>query len=1496
MKRIVVFLTVWAMALAGVLTSVMILPSAASAAVPTAAGVYASVTPSRLLDTSIGLGASKAAVAANGTVHLQVTGRGGVAASGVSAVALNVTVTAPGKGGFVSVYAEGATPSVTPSLNFVKGQTVTNLVIAPVGTNGMVALRNSSTGTIQLVADVSGYYLAGTPLLAGAFGSLASSPLLDTSIGLGAPKAAVAANGTVHLQATGRGGVPAGVSAVVLNVTVTAPAKAGFLSVYAEGATPPGTSSLSFTKGQTVTSLVIAPVGTNGMVALRNSSTGTIQLVADVSGYYLAGTPVVAGAFGSLASSPLLDTRIGLGAPKAAVAANGTVHLQVTGRGGVPAGVSAVVLNVTVTAPAKAGFVGVYAEGALPPATSSLNFTKGQTVTSLVIAPVGTNGMVALRNASTGTIQLVADVSGYVLDPSPDLTAPGPVTALTATAASTTAISLAWVNPAATDFTGVTVRRALGAAAPATVTDGTAVAVPASTTATSFTDTGLVAGTQYSYAVFAHDAALNSSVAANVTATTLAPPDVTAPGSVTGLAATVAGDTSVRLDWTNPADADFTGVTIRRALGATAPATATSGTSVTGGVATATSYIDTGLSVGQQYSYAVFAHDGSGNLAAAAKVTATTTTSSRPTAVLSVNSSHGLTAKTSVGGYTALFDASASLAGSGATLVTAVLDYGDGTALVPFSGDPATWFTVHNYATVGDKTVTVVVTNSAGATATDSVRVTVYPMPTATIRVLGPVVLGQPVTFELTSLTPAGTVFTDYDFCYDGTTGAIWDRQSGVPPTTTTHTFTAEGTYDAEFYAYNDADGWAFATVVVTVDATPPGPVTTLTAAAGADSMALAWANPGDADFAGVTIRRLPGATAPTLTTGTLVTDTARAATSYSDTGLALGQQYSYAVFAHDGSGNFAAAANVTGTTIAVRPIAVLSVNGSTAATAKASVGGYTPLFDLSGSQAGAGTLVSALLDFGDGTTQTFTGADPTAWFSLHAYTTSGDKAVTVLVTDSAGGTATAAVLVTVFGAPTAMITPPRIARPAEPLTLALTSSTPAGTAFTDYDVSYDNGASWVYVSGVPPTTLTHTFGAEGTYTVLFDVYNDADGWARSSAQVRVDVTPPAPVTGLVVSVVSVGDNFLSLSWVNPADADYTGVMIRRQVGAIAPATINDGDLVMNLVDLVPYVVNPGLTPGTQYSYAVFAVDGSGNYAAGVSATGTTTGTPPHLVPPGPVTTLSAVVVSDTSIALSWANPTDADFAGVTIRRAEGPTAPASVSAGVAVTVPVSATATSFTDTGLTAGTQYSYAVFSYDAADNHAAGVNVTRTTTRSTTAVLLVDTTRITTGSEFFCDPSPSYAATGATSLSGTLDYGDGSPLETFSGDPVGWFAFHTYATPGAKTMTWTVKDSANKSVTTLVTMSVFDPPTAEIPSVGQAQVGVPYTFPLTATTPVGTSFQGWSLYGDWLAGGYGTVVPATLTHTFTEPGTYFFTLTVTNDAHGEVTSAPMAVTVVR
>src|SRR5665648_471769 len=339
---------------------------------------------------------------------------------------------------------------------------------------------------------------------------------------------------------------------------------------------------------------------------------GVLASLAPVSASAAVSIP---GGFTSLSPSRLLDTRAGVGAPRAPVVAGGTVALQVTGRGGVPAsGVSAVVLNVTVTAPTRPGYLTVYANGTTRPTASNLNFIPAQTVPNLVIAPVGASGKVALYNGSTGTVQLIADVSGWFRTADEVL---GPVTGVSAVPA-TTSIALSWTNPTAASFTGVMIRRALGNIPPTSPTAG-ALVVDAAKPATTYTNTGLTAGTQYSYALFAHNATPAYASAATVTSTTIA----AVPGPVTGVEATPA-TTSIALSCTNPTTASFMGVMIRRALGNIPPTSPTTRNLFTDEAKPATTYTNTGLTAGTQYSYALFAHNATPAYAAATTVTSTT--------------------------------------------------------------------------------------------------------------------------------------------------------------------------------------------------------------------------------------------------------------------------------------------------------------------------------------------------------------------------------------------------------------------------------------------------------------------------------------------------------------------------------------------------------------------------------------------------------------------------------------------------------------------------------------------------------------------------------------------------------------------------------------------------------------------------------------------------------------------------------------------------------
>lgn len=84
------------------------------------------------------------------------------------------------------------------------------------------------------------------------------------------------------------GGVPAsGISGVVLNVTAVASA-AGFLTVYPADVGAPNASNVNFTAGQVVPNLVAVKTSASGAVAIRNSSLGSTNVIADLAGYVTA--------------------------------------------------------------------------------------------------------------------------------------------------------------------------------------------------------------------------------------------------------------------------------------------------------------------------------------------------------------------------------------------------------------------------------------------------------------------------------------------------------------------------------------------------------------------------------------------------------------------------------------------------------------------------------------------------------------------------------------------------------------------------------------------------------------------------------------------------------------------------------------------------------------------------------------------------------------------------------------------------------------------------------------------------------------------------------------------------------------------------------------------------------------------------------------------------------------------------------------------------------
>lgn len=374
------------------------------------AGAYVPLLPRRILDTRSGTGAPAHAVAAAGTVGLAVAGHGGVPSSGVGAVVLNLTAVGSTRGGFVTAYPHGTTRPGASNVNYPAGATTPNAVTVGVGTGGTVDLYNGSSGTVQLLADVVGYYRAGPATAAGAFTAITPTRVLDTRIGLGAPPVRVLPQSSVDFAVGGQGGVPASnVSAVVANVTAVSPPASGYLTAYATGATRPRVSTLNYAPGLTRANLATVKVGTSGKLTVYNGSTQPVNVVVDVAGYYLGGTPTEPGTYVAVDPQRLLDTRtVGLPDPGPMRADSSR---PVTG----PDGAGALVLNGTVTAPTRSGFMAYqgateFYDGHFP--VSALNFAAHQTAANMVIvAPDG----FTIVNRSSGTAQAIVDLEGYFL-------------------------------------------------------------------------------------------------------------------------------------------------------------------------------------------------------------------------------------------------------------------------------------------------------------------------------------------------------------------------------------------------------------------------------------------------------------------------------------------------------------------------------------------------------------------------------------------------------------------------------------------------------------------------------------------------------------------------------------------------------------------------------------------------------------------------------------------------------------------------------------------------------------------------------------------------------------------------------------------------------------------------------------------------------------------------------------------------------------------------
>lgn len=337
-------------------------------------------------------GARIASVATGTVTSFQVTGVGSSTSSSISLSSLG--------SGLTNVEAVTWVPNTTKVAfrAVVSGRTAWYTVD---GVNpGQISKLNIDGNPITWHAS------AAPTLLYGAYNGLTPFRITDTRAGSGKLNAGktLAPQGTLDIQVSGLGGVPAeGVSAVVLNITAPPATASGYLTVYPAGTTRPDASTVNTTTNKVVNNQTTVGLGTDGKVSIYNFL-GATDVVVDIVGYYSEN----GGSFAPTAPKRVFDSRSG-----SPLAANGTMDVQVTGVQGIPSNAAGVVADVTEVGATANSFLTLYPSGTTTPDTSSLNYSAGEILTKEVSVKLGANGALTVKNGPSGTTHFIIDVVGY---------------------------------------------------------------------------------------------------------------------------------------------------------------------------------------------------------------------------------------------------------------------------------------------------------------------------------------------------------------------------------------------------------------------------------------------------------------------------------------------------------------------------------------------------------------------------------------------------------------------------------------------------------------------------------------------------------------------------------------------------------------------------------------------------------------------------------------------------------------------------------------------------------------------------------------------------------------------------------------------------------------------------------------------------------------------------------------------------------------------------
>jgi hypothetical protein len=397
-------------------TSAGVVSINASSPVPVIGATYFPLSPTRILDTRNGTGGLSGPFTSHVARTFQVTGSGGVPGT-ATAVTGNLTVTSQTSNGFLFIGPSPLNDPTTSTLNFPVRDDRANAVTVALGSGGRLSITYAAPTlgrTAHVIFDVTGYFMPGKT--GDTYVPLTPARILDTRSAMG-----LAGGFSSHVartfQVTGKGGVPAGATAVTGNLTVTGQTSNGFLFVGPLPLNDPTSSTLNFPLGDDRANAVTVALGSSGTLSVTYAAPTlgpAAQVIFDVTGYF---SPNPAGAtYFPVNPARVFDTRNGTGGLSTPFFSHVARTFQVVAAGVVPVGATAITGNLTVTAQTSNGFLFIGPSALNDPTSSTLNFPRGDDRANSIDVALGPDRTVSVTYAAPTlgpTAEVILDVTGY---------------------------------------------------------------------------------------------------------------------------------------------------------------------------------------------------------------------------------------------------------------------------------------------------------------------------------------------------------------------------------------------------------------------------------------------------------------------------------------------------------------------------------------------------------------------------------------------------------------------------------------------------------------------------------------------------------------------------------------------------------------------------------------------------------------------------------------------------------------------------------------------------------------------------------------------------------------------------------------------------------------------------------------------------------------------------------------------------------------------------